>query len=90
MPEAIDGWYGAPQSVASDHFQWQGDFSKSPGFKLEDVKAGKYGHHLHFWDWSKHQLAQSIDLGEKGLIPLEVYELLQRFGPPTEPEGETA
>lgn len=35
MPEAIDGWYGAPQSVASDHFQWQGDFDKSPGFKLE-------------------------------------------------------
>ena len=35
MPEAIDGWYGAPQSVASDQFQWQGDFDKSPGFKLE-------------------------------------------------------
>ncbi len=35
MPESIDGWYGAPQSVASDHFQWQGEFDKSPGFKLE-------------------------------------------------------
>lgn len=35
MPEDINGWYGAPQSVASDHFQWQGDFNKSPGFKLE-------------------------------------------------------
>ena len=35
MPDNIDGWYGAPQSVASDHFQWHGDFDKSPGFKLE-------------------------------------------------------
>jgi choline dehydrogenase len=35
MPGAIDGWYGAPQSVASDQFQWQGDFTQSPGFKLE-------------------------------------------------------
>lgn len=35
MPEAIDGWYGAPQSVASDEFQWKGDFNRSPGFKLE-------------------------------------------------------
>lgn len=35
MPGEINGWYGAPQSVASDHFQWQGDFGKSPGFKLE-------------------------------------------------------
>ncbi len=35
MPESIDGWYGAPQSIASDEFQWRGDFAKSPGFKLE-------------------------------------------------------
>ena len=35
MPEQVDGWYGAPQSIASDHFQWQGDFSQAPGFKLE-------------------------------------------------------
>ena len=26
----------------------------------------------HFWDWQKHDVTQSIDLGEKGLIPLEV------------------
>ena len=35
MPQAVDGWYGAPQSIASDHFQWQGDFDRAPGFKLE-------------------------------------------------------
>lgn len=36
MPEKIDPYYGAPQSIASDHFQWQnGDFNQAPGFKLE-------------------------------------------------------
>lgn len=35
LPEPVEGYYGAPQSIASDHFQWQGDFDTAPGFKLE-------------------------------------------------------
>ena len=36
MPQQVDPYYGAPQSIASDHFQWaNGDFAKAPGFKLE-------------------------------------------------------
>ncbi|HWU68700.1 MAG TPA: GMC family oxidoreductase [Stenotrophobium sp.] len=35
MPERIDGFYGAPQSEHSDQFQWNGDFSRHPGYKLE-------------------------------------------------------
>jgi len=35
MRERVDGWYGAPQSIASDQFQWQGDFDTAPGFKME-------------------------------------------------------
>ena len=35
MPEPVEPYYGAPQSIASDQFQWQGDFSQSPGYKLE-------------------------------------------------------
>ena len=35
MPEKIDGFYGAPQSIASDEFQWKYDTSNAPGFKLE-------------------------------------------------------
>ena len=34
--------------------------------------AGKYGSRLHFWDWTKHRIDQTIDLGDKGLIPLEI------------------
>jgi selenium-binding protein 1 len=41
-------------------------------FNVEDVAAGKYGRQLHFWDWTKHEIIQSMDLGEEGLIPLEV------------------
>ena len=37
-----------------------------------DVPAGKYGHHLHVWDWEEHKMIQSIDLGEEGMIPLEL------------------
>ena len=35
LPERVDGYYGAPQSVASDQFQWTQDTGTMPGFKLE-------------------------------------------------------
>lgn len=33
---------------------------------------GKYGRHLHVWDWTERKVIQDIDLGEEGLIPLEL------------------
>jgi methanethiol oxidase len=42
------------------------------GFDIEDVGAGRYGRRLHFWDLAERRLDQTIDLGEQGLIPLEV------------------
>src|SRR5262249_14201719 len=44
----------------------------SQGFNLDDVAAGKYGRQIHFWDWTTHDIVQTVDLGEQGLIPLEV------------------
>jgi len=35
MPEVVNGFYGAPQSIASDEFQWKYDTSLNPGFKME-------------------------------------------------------
>ncbi|QEZ48333.1 GMC family oxidoreductase [Cupriavidus oxalaticus] len=35
MPERIDPYYGAPQSVASDHFQWANGATGPMGYKLE-------------------------------------------------------
>jgi selenium-binding protein 1 len=52
--------------------EWAAPSTTRPGFKLEDVKAGKYGQHVHFWDWETRKIVQSVDLGAKGLIPLEV------------------
>ncbi len=66
-----DFWYQPRHNVMVSS-EWGAPNTIRPGFKLEDVKAGKYGHHLHFWDWTDKSIIKSVDLGEKGLIPLEV------------------
>jgi selenium-binding protein 1 len=66
-----DFWYQPRHNVMVSS-EWGAPSTTRPGFKLDDVKAGKYGHHLHFWDWSKRTISKSVDLGEKGMIPLEV------------------
>ena len=52
--------------------EWAAPKTFYPGFDLNDVSAGNYGQHLHFWDWQKHELIHSVDLSAEGLIPLEV------------------
>lgn len=66
-----DYWYQPRHNVMISS-EWGAPNTVSQGFKLEDVKAGKYGRHLHFWNWQERKIEQSIDLGENGLIPLEV------------------
>ncbi|MEN6497977.1 MAG: selenium-binding family protein [Thermoguttaceae bacterium] len=65
-----DFWYQPRQNVMVSS-QWAAPNTIRPGFRMEDVKAGKYGHHLNFWDWNQRKLLQSVDLGDNGLIPLE-------------------
>ena len=66
-----DYWYQPRHNVMISS-EWAAPNTVSQGFKLEDVKAGKYGRHLHFWNWKERKIEQSIDLGDNGLIPLEV------------------
>ena len=66
-----DFWYQPRHNVMVSS-EWASPSTYYPGFDLDDVKAGKYGQHIHFWDWEKHEIVQSFDLGEEGLIPLEV------------------
>ena len=66
-----DFWYQPRHNVMVSS-EWGSLNTVKPGFKLEDVKAGKYGQRLQFWDWDKKRIAQTIDLGEGGMIPLEV------------------
>lgn len=66
-----DFWYQPRHNVMVSS-EWAAPRTFSAGFKLEDVKAGKYGSRLHFWDWQKRERLQTVDLGQQGLIPLEV------------------
>ncbi len=45
---------------------------RRPGFNIADVKAGKIWPPLAFLGLVERKIAKSIDLGEKGMIPLEV------------------
>lgn len=66
-----DFWYQPRHNVMVSS-EWGAPNTYSAGFDPKDVEAGEYGRHIHFWDWSKRELIQSADLGETGLIPLEV------------------
>ena len=66
-----DFWYQPRHNVMVSS-EWAAPTTYANGFNLEDVAAGKYGRQLHFWDWTTHEILQSVDLGEEGLIPLEV------------------
>jgi len=52
--------------------EWASPNTYYGGFDLDDVAAGKYGSKIHFWDWDKHEVIKSVDLGSEGMIPLEI------------------
>jgi selenium-binding protein 1 len=66
-----DFWYQPRHNVMVSS-EWAAPKTFQAGFKLEEVQAGKYGRQIHFWDWEARHIAESFDLGEQGLIPLEV------------------
>ncbi|HET7034983.1 MAG TPA: selenium-binding family protein [Thermomicrobiaceae bacterium] len=66
-----DFWYQPRHNVMISS-EWAAPSTYRQGFNLDDVGAGKYGQRLHFWDWDRHEITQTIDLGADGLIPLEV------------------
>jgi len=66
-----DFWYQPRRNVLiSSEFGEPNHYEH--GFNLDDVAAGHYGRHVHFWNLATRELEQSIDLGEHGFIPLEV------------------
>jgi selenium-binding protein 1 len=66
-----DFWYQPRHNVMVSS-EWGAPNTFAGGFKPSDVEAGKYGRRLHFWDLEAREIAQSVDLGAEGLIPLEV------------------
>jgi selenium-binding protein 1 len=70
-PMNYDFWYQPRKNVLiSSEFGEPNAYE--PGFDLDDVAAGRYGSRLHFWDLEKRTLEQTLDLGQQGLVPLEV------------------
>ena len=70
-PLNYDFWYQPRKNVlVSSEFGEPNAYEK--GFDIQDVGAGRYGRRLHFWNLAERQLEQTIDLGEQGLVPLEV------------------
>jgi selenium-binding protein 1 len=70
-PFNYDFWYQPRQNVlVSSEFGEPNAYE--PGFDLEHVAAGRYGQRLHFWNLAERTLEQSVDLGEQGLVPLEI------------------
>ncbi len=71
MEYNYDFWYQPRHNVMVSS-EWAAPNTVQKGFNLDDVAAGKYGRRLHFWDWKARTVSESIDLGDEGLIPLEV------------------
>ncbi len=66
-----DFWYQPRQNTLVSS-EWGAPNTFQDGFNPADVAAGKYGRRLHFWDLEQRVKVQTIDLGDDGLIPLEI------------------
>jgi selenium-binding protein 1 len=71
MKYNYDFWY-QPRAGVMVSTEWAAPNTFTSGFQPDDVGRGKYGRGLNVWDWKSHKLLQSIDLGDEGLIPLEI------------------
>jgi len=66
-----DFWYQPRQNTLVSS-EWAAPNVFGPGFNPEEVALGKYGRRLHFWDLETKSKVQTVDLGDDGLIPLEI------------------
>jgi selenium-binding protein 1 len=71
MKYNYDFWY-QPRAGVMVSTEWAAPNTFTNGFNPDDIGRGKYGRRLNVWDWKSHKLQQSIDLGDDGLIPLEI------------------
>jgi selenium-binding protein 1 len=66
-----DFWYQPRQNTLVSS-EFAAPVTYDGGFNPDDVAAGRYGHRLHFWDLESRTKVQTLDLGDEGLIPLEI------------------
>jgi methanethiol oxidase len=68
---AYDFWWHIAHDVMITS-EWGKPHQFEDGIVPEDLLAGKYGHHLHFWDLRKRRKIQSVDLGADQQMVLEL------------------
>lgn len=66
-----DFWY-QPRHKTMISSSWGAPAAFTKGFNPQHVAEGLYGKHLFVYSWPDGTLKQTIDLGNEGLIPLEV------------------
>ncbi|GFQ03138.1 selenium-binding protein 2 [Phtheirospermum japonicum] len=66
-----DFWY-QPRHKTMISSSWGAPAAFTKGFDLQHVSDGLYGRHLHVYSWPEGELKQTLDLGNTGLLPLEV------------------
>lgn len=71
MKYNYDFWY-QPRHNMMISSEWGAPNTFMPGFDLDDVAKGKYGQQVHFWNFRERTVEKTIDLGNEGLLPLEV------------------
>ena len=66
-----DFWYQPRKNVLASS-----EFGEPNAYEAASTsptsRPGATGSRLHFWDLAERRLEQTIDLGEQGLVPLEV------------------
>ncbi|KAK9272147.1 hypothetical protein L1049_002518 [Liquidambar formosana] len=51
---------------------WGASAAFTQGFNLQHVSDGLYGRHLYVYSWPNGGSKQTLDLGNTGLLPLEI------------------
>lgn len=80
-PFGYDFWY-QPRLNVMISTSWGAPKAFSKGFNPAEV-PDHYGNELYVWDWAARKRVQTIKLGPKGLIPLEIRFLHE----PSSPHG---
>jgi methanethiol oxidase len=70
-PFNYDFWY-QPRQNALVSSEYGEPNAYEPGFNPADIEAGRYGRRIHFWNLETRAREQTVDLGEKGLLPFEL------------------
>ncbi|XP_021749258.1 selenium-binding protein 1-like [Chenopodium quinoa] len=66
-----DFWY-QPRHKTMISSSWGAPLAFSKGFNPQHVSEGLYGRHLFVYSWPDGELKQTLDLGNTGLLPLEI------------------